>query len=1320
MMKRRRFLLLAGAMTLAALMVSSVALAQDTGPLSPGAALSTGFTYQGRLVRNGDPVSDTCDFRFTLYDAADGDPVGSPQDKPDEPVSDGYFTVEDLDFGSSVFAGDRRWLGVEVDCEGDGSYTDLGRQEVTAAPYALHAASTGALQGHPVSSSDPTSDQVLKWDGFQWVPAADEMGGGGTGDISAVYAGEGLNRVSDSDSVTLSVDFAGNGAATTATRSDHVHDGRYYTQGQLNTSGGGGQVHWDNVINVPTDVGITYTGGTGLALSDHTFSISPTYRLPQGCAGGEIAEWNSTAGIWECGSDDAGGGTAAWLLTGNAGTTPGTHFLGTTDEVSLTLAVNGTTGLRLEPTSGTPNVIGGYEGNDAYQALYGVTIGGGGASGQANYVDDGNYSTIGGGLDHGILGNYATIGGGRSNYAMGQYTTIGGGRSNMTRNHYATVGGGYDNTGDADYATIAGGHTNDADGQYAMIPGGYGNDADGDYSFAAGRRAQALHDGTFVWADSTDADFASTGPDQFLVRATGGLTLTADSGALRLEPNPTSPNLIGGHVSNTVGADAYGATIGGGGDSSEPNRVTDDYGTVSGGRSNRAGNAATVGGGEANWATHDYATIGGGAANAATALYATVGGGEHNQATGDYAAVGGGLYNDASGNYGTVPGGYYNDAAGEYSFAAGQWARALHDGAFVWADATGCCFDSTADNQFLARATGGVTMTFDTGSLRLLPHATSPNIVAGYSGNDVTTGVYGAAIGGGGNDGDANHVTDAYGTIGGGINNQAGDNTGTPVDARYSTVGGGQSNTASGLGATVSGGRANTVTDDYGTVSGGYLNDVSHLATVGGGYSNEATSTGATVSGGYFNTANDDYASVGGGYNNVITGTASYATIPGGQSNYASGDYAFAAGRRAKANHDGTFVWADSTNADFASTGQDQFLVRATGGVTLTSNTGNLRLLPHATSPNLIGGYSGNSVGAGVYGAAIGGGGNSSSPNSITANYGTVGGGLRNEAGGTYSTVAGGYSNDASGIYSAVGGGYSNEAGNNYATIAGGYNNTASGSYATVAGGRVNTAQEDYSFAAGRQARAQHQGAFVWADSTADYFDSQRDDQLRVRAHGGVRFDVDVTSGQEEWVEIYDDDSDLITTSTGAHLTIGGAWTDSSDRNLKENFTPVDGQEVLARVTELPVTTWNYKAEDASVRHMGPVAQDFYAAFGLGRDDRHIAALDSSGVALAAIQGLYERTQTLEAENATLREQVAALQEENATQQAQIDDVEERLAKLEGGVGADPAQPLESNLVPGAGLLLMGLVLAVTLSKRSVWLGWRGDGTKSFEGGKQR
>lgn len=76
----------------------------------------------------------------------------------------------------------------------------------------------------------------------------------------------------------------------------------------------------------------------------------------------------------------------------------------------------------------------------------------------------------------------------------------------------------------------------------------------------------------------------------------------------------------------------------------------------------------------------------------------------------------------------------------------------------------------------------------------------------------------------------------------------------------------------------------------------------------------------------------------------------------------------------------------------------------------------------------------------------------------------------------------------------------------------------------------------------------------------------------------------------------------------------GGGMGSISDRNLKENFAPVDSQDILARINRLPISTWNYKFDDTAVRHLGPMAQDFAAAFGVGNDDRHINSIDEGGV----------------------------------------------------------------------------------------------------------
>jgi hypothetical protein len=90
------------------------------------------------------------------------------------------------------------------------------------------------------------------------------------------------------------------------------------------------------------------------------------------------------------------------------------------------------------------------------------------------------------------------------------------------------------------------------------------------------------------------------------------------------------------------------------------------------------------------------------------------------------------------------------------------------------------------------------------------------------------------------------------------------------------------------------------------------------------------------------------------------------------------------------------------------------------------------------------------------------------------------------------------------------------------------------------------------------------------------------------------------------------------------------AFNPPSDRNLKENFAPVSPRDVLAKVAALPISHWNFKG-DAATPHVGPMAQDFHAAFGLGTDDKHIATVDADGVALAAIQGLNQKVEEKEA-----------------------------------------------------------------------------------------
>jgi hypothetical protein len=322
-----------------------------------------------------------------------------------------------------------------------------------------------------------------------------------------------------------------------------------------------------------------------------------------------------------------------------------------------------------------------------------------------------------------------------------------------------------------------------------------------------------------------------------------------------------------------------------------------------------------------------------------------------------------------------------------------------------------------------------------------------------------------------------------------------------------------------------------------------------------------------------------------------------------------------------------------------------------------------LRIEPTAATPNVVGGHSANSVGVGHTGATIAGGGSAGSTcgqslnapcsNRVLWGLGAIGGGYANTASAYAATVGGGDSNTASGGYTIVGGGQYNTASDAGAAVGGGRRNVASGEDATIPGGADNLANGDFSFAAGRRAKANNPGAFVLADSNNFDLAPGVNNALTARFTGGARFILGINaSGTSTWLcAVYN----------------GGSWGCSSDRNVKENFQPVDGRDVLQKLMAVPITTWNAIGADPSVRRMGPMAQDFYAAFGLGDDDTVITTGDLDGVALASIQGLYQIVQEKDA-------QIAVLQEQIGGQQGQIDALLARMAALEQAAAADDVQ----------------------------------------------
>ena len=298
--------------------------------------------------------------------------------------------------------------------------------------------------------------------------------------------------------------------------------------------------------------------------------------------------------------------------------------------------------------------------------------------------------------------------------------------------------------------------------------------------------------------------------------------------------------------------------------------------------------------------------------------------------------IGGGLAAGAYGNAVTL-----NNAANQFTGSfTGNGADVTNVNAGSLGGLTSSNFwqlggNSITPGQFLGTLNWPLELwSYGTPVLRLYGGGFAPVIVAG-SQNNAVNGSQGSTIAGGGND------------------SGLGPNTISSSD--YATIGGGYGNRiqTGSDDSTIDGGHHNTITNALSSnISGGFENIVlsQHLDSIGGGFGNQIGASNALINTSYgidelnviaggsgnFIAQNRGNGAIGGGYNNTISNFAALplaATIPGGGRNTASGSYAFAAGYRAKAMHNGTLVWADSTDADFASTGANQFLIRAGGGV---------------------------------------------------------------------------------------------------------------------------------------------------------------------------------------------------------------------------------------------------------------------------------------------------------------------------------------------------------------------------------------------------
>ncbi len=473
-------------------------------PPGRAADIGTAFTYQGSLENGSGPVTDTCDFQFQLYDAAAGGNLKgtNPQAKPGVAVDAGVFTVNDLDFGASGIDGTARWLEIKVCCPSACAPTLLSpRVKLNPAPHAL------ALPGLRTEQQP-----------FGNPP---NLIGGFAGNFSGNFWGNtisGGGEAGDENKTTSMFDTVGGGRGNQAGNAIGDLNGLFAT-----VSGGAG--------NVAGAWGTTVGGG----------EVNKVYDRDGTIGGGQ----SNLAGIDDANIDNQAYATVSGGQTNHAfaaHATIGGGNQNTTYDNFNTIS------------GGQDNQVGNGDGDQTNQQW--ASIGGGlgnAGVGDGSTIAGGIFNkafeigtTIGGGRENEAKGIASTIAGGRVNIADGFASAIGGGDSNNIYDARGTIGGGTFNQAGGDdgdpstaesatvgggwsckafaaYSTVGGGYGNWVRGDYSTIPGGNGNYVTGDYSFAAGYGAFAEYDGAFVWADSTSTGFAASGPNQFLILASGGV-----------------------------------------------------------------------------------------------------------------------------------------------------------------------------------------------------------------------------------------------------------------------------------------------------------------------------------------------------------------------------------------------------------------------------------------------------------------------------------------------------------------------------------------------------------------------------------------------------------------------------------------------------------------------------------------------------------------------------------------------------------------------------------------------------------------------------
>jgi hypothetical protein len=962
-----------------------------------------------------------------------------------------------------------------------------------------------------------------------------------------------------------------------------------------------------------------------------------------------------------------------WHTGGNFGTVPLLNFLGTTDNQPLIFKVYGVEAMRFEPTSDTPNVVGGYSGNYVQPGLPGVTIGGGGSpfNNQPNIVtNNGNYATIAGGYHNLVSGYGGAILGGSVQVVGGNFGVVGGGQFNTEQGGYSFIGSGiYNQITTNGYTSFLGaGYANILDGPWSVIAGGYYNTNSGginfigcgDYNICTTNASYSFIGGG-VWNNI----------DSYVGTIGGGYLNAIQPGA--------GYSVIGGGDANSIQANAGYSFIGGGYNNSV--RTNADHAVIGGGWQNVIQASAwesVISGGALNSIAPlaQWAVVGGGDVNTNGSSFSVIGGGINNviQTNASNSFIGGGGYNGIGTNSGSavIAGGYVNS---------------------IGPNANRTTVSGGNGNAIQDSSTGG---TIGGGIANVIGTNSSQATISGGNGNAIQNGSGGSTIGGGIGDvigtnstqatisgGGGNAIQNGSGgsAIGGGIANVIGTNSivATIAGGNYNYVGNFSAQSAIG------GGLYNTNVGFASTTPGGYLNQASSAYAFAAGQRAKARHTGAFV---WADSQNLDFTSTApnqfnvranggvvfntGGAGVTVDGQSVFAgSVPAGglvgtysnSVNFNNGSDSF------NGSFNGTFSGSalgsfsgdgsalNNLNASHVSSGTlpvaqlpPQAVVNGQSGVTLTGTfigdgssltNVNALYLNGLTSSRFwqLGGNAGTSPGTDFIGTTDGA--------NLMLKAGFVGVGRSSPI-----TV-----NEVFGVNANAGAG----------TFAGMYINTTNAFALPFYG---------YSLA----------GAGV----VYHYVDGSDTNKWKLVTGGGVR----ITVMQNGNVGIGTTTPDAPLSVSGvADKTGGGSWAVFSDIRLKKNIEPLRG--ALNRLLELRPVTFEYKdpqsIHEAPGVQIGMIAQEVEKVFPDWVDTAHngMKRLSIHGFEALTVQALRElraekdaKIAELEAANDRMRGDLTAQKETTARLEARLAALEKAFARTvdpsAGGLAAN-GNPFEAK-----------------------------------------